>query len=61
MSFEVPCYFFPCPFRLRPCGVLENGESIVPVKSDVVCSVFVGKVVQDKKANEFADCNRFTN
>ena len=28
MFFEVPCYFFPCSFRLRPCGVFENGEPI---------------------------------
>ena len=51
---EAPCYFFPCSFRLRPCGVLENGDSVVPVKPDVVCSVFVGKDVRDKTSKEFA-------
>ena len=48
---EAPCYFFPCPFCLRSCGVLKNGESVVPVESNVVCSVFVCKVVQDRKFN----------
>ena len=54
MFFEAPCYFFPCSFRLRPCGVFENGEPIGPVKTNVVCSVFVGKVIQEEKPNKFA-------
>ena len=54
MFFEAPCHFFPCSFRLRPCGVFENGETIVPVKTDVVCSVFVGKIIQEEKPNKFA-------
>ena len=48
---EVPCYFLPCPFYLGPCGIPENSESVVRVESDVVCSVFVCKVVQDKEPN----------
>ena len=43
MFFETPCYFFPCSFCLGSCCVLENGESIVPVESDVVCSVFFAR------------------
>ena len=48
MFFETPCYFFPCSFCLGSCCVLENGESIIPVESDVVCSVFVCEAVQDE-------------
>ena len=40
-SVRAPFYFFLCPLYLRSCGVLKNGESFVPVESDVVCSVFV--------------------
>ena len=51
MFFETPSYFFPCSFCLGSCCVLENGESIVPVEFDVVCSVFVCEAVQDEKSD----------
>ena len=41
MFLEAPCYFFPCPFFLRSSGILENRESVVPVESNVVSSIFV--------------------
>ena len=30
---------------------LKIGESVVPLESDVVCSVFVCQVVQDEKSD----------
>ena len=51
MFLEVPCYLFPCPFCAKACGVLEDDQFVIPVKSDVVCSIFVCKGVQDNKSN----------
>ena len=31
--------------------MFENGESVVSIQTDVIFTVFVGKVVKDEKAN----------
>lgn len=51
MSLEASCYVFPYSFSLWSGCVLENGKSVVSIQTDVIFTVFVAKVVKNKKAN----------
>ena len=51
MSLEASCYVFPYSFSLWSGCVFENDESVVSIQTDVIFTVFVAKVVKNKKAN----------
>ena len=50
MSLEASCYVFPYSSSLWSGYMFENGESVVSIQTDVIFTIFVAKVIKNKKA-----------